>query len=315
MAKTKRKHVWFFTGLAATLLAAPNAMIIKVASSKEIDPFLFNVLRFSAIAVMTLPYLLIKLRKIKSSIYKNTLMSGLYMSIAVISFVWAIKLSQASYVSMLTLLTPIVFVVLSARLTGEKITPRAVIGITLGAVGAMIMILLPVALKQNGTFVFYPTATALTLLNVVSFPMAIIHYKKANDGGIPMIPLVGMTAWIIIIVNLLLWLATGSNEGIPNLSNFQESKYLIGSVLYSGVAVALISRALGVLSYEHVGSAETSALSYLETFLAIMLPVVVLHEHLSIEMVAGGILILLGVIVVEFHNSKHHKHLWIQHHR
>jgi len=80
------------------------------------------------------------------------------------------------------------------------------------------------------------------------------------------------------------------------------------AVGYSGIVVALIGRALNVWSYERVGGAVMSALGYLETFVAILIPVVVLNEKLSPEMVIGGVLILFGVYIVEHHKHPHAKH-------
>lgn len=310
MAKTKRKHYWFLLGLVGTLLAAPNALFVRLAARENFDPFLFNVLRFAAVALVTTPYLVTKLRRVKRSARSSIWKSGLYMSVAVISYVWAIKLSQASYVSMLVLLSPIVFVILSAQLTGEQISRRSMFGITLGALGATVMVFLPVALEQDGTFVFYPAATLLSLVNVVSFPLAIIHYKKANDKGVPILSIMSTTSWIIVATNLLLWLATGAQYSEPSLHQTGTLVGIGASVLYSGIVVALLARTFGVLSYEHIGSATSSALGYLETFLAILLPVMLLGEHLSVEMVIGGALTLLGVAVIEFHRSRYHKHLW-----
>ena len=68
MAKTKRKHYWFLLGLVGSLLAVPNALFVRLAARENFDPFLFNVLRFAAVALVTTPYLVTKLRSIKVAV-------------------------------------------------------------------------------------------------------------------------------------------------------------------------------------------------------------------------------------------------------
>ncbi|MCA9332398.1 DMT family transporter [Candidatus Saccharibacteria bacterium] len=298
MTKTK-SHYWFFVGLIGVLLAAPNATVIKY-SLGEIDPFLFNTLRFLAIALITLPFLIKDRKLINKTNFKQAILAGFFMAAAVMSYVWGIKLSQASYVSIVTLITPIIFILLSAKLTGEKISNKSVAGITIAAIGALIIIVLPVALKQSGEFIFYPLATLFILLNCISFPLAMIYFKKSNESGIPMPSLLSISSFVVCISNAM-FLGTVKNTQVIN------GKVIFG-IIYSGIVVALISRALNLASYEHIGSVVVSALNYLETLVAILLPIIILDEKLSTEMVIGGILILIGVYVVEYHKSAHHKH-------
>jgi drug/metabolite transporter (DMT)-like permease len=70
-------------------------------------------------------------------------------------------------------------------------------------------------------------------------------------------------------------------------------------IAYTAIGVSLLARMLTVLSYKHLGSAVTGGLYYVEGFMSIALPIIVLGEHMTREMLAGGILILLGVLVAE----------------
>ncbi len=303
MAKKSKTNItnWFLLGLVGTLIAAPNATVVKYGTD-HMDPFLFNTLRFLIVSMVTSPFVLVRLGSLRKVSVRSACLAGLCMTIAVISYVLAIKYSQASYVATISLITPIIFIIYSARMTGEKITSRAVAGITLAAIGAMIIVALPIAIHQGASFVFYPAATGWALLSCLTFPLAMIYMKRANESGMSMPAILSITYWIACLVNLACFalVGTGSVRSIDHGAVF--------GIVYSGIAVALVARMIGVLAYEHIGSAITSALAYLETFLAILLPVALLHEHLSVEMVAGGILILCGVYVVEHHKSKSHRH-------
>lgn len=312
MAKKKttksKLKAWFMLGILSIVLGAPNATVIKMGMG-SIEPFLFNATRFSLIALCTVPFLLYSSRKITAKNIRYATYVGIYMLIAVLTFVWAIKLSQASYVAVMTLLTPIAFVILSAKLTGERIGKRAILGITIAAIGAFIIVTLPIALAQDAEFQFYPVATALILCNSISFPLAIIYSKKANQAGLPVISILSISS---LIISTSCWFGAFL-VGI-SIAEVTEKASII-PILYSGIVVALIARGLSILSYEHIGSAVSSALTYGEILLAIIIPVIFLHETLSLEIVVGGVLILLGVYITEHHQSKHAKHFQLfKHH-
>lgn len=299
--KHKNSYHWFLIGLLAAFMAAPNGTIIKYTST-EISPFIFNGLRFGLMAIICSPYIIAARKKITFKNLKATFVVSFFMFSAVMSYVIAIQASQASYVSIITLLTPVVFVIFSLKLTGESVSRRAVAGITLAALGAFIIVAFPVAFQQGASFRFYPLATFFGLCNVITFPLAIIYSKKANDQGLPLTAILGISAWAIFIITMLISILLGDWSG----TSFSSTS-IIG-IVYSGVIVAFLARIMGVASYEHLGSPVISGLSYVETLLAIVIPVIILGEKLSIEMVVGGALILLGVYFVEHHKSVHHKH-------
>lgn len=74
---------------------------------------------------------------------------------------------------------------------------------------------------------------------------------------------------------------------------------VIGSVVFSAIAVSLLARLITIVTYQRIGSAATAGFQYTEVFLAILIPVIVLGEHLTIEMVVGGSLILTGLLIAE----------------
>jgi len=303
MSKTKN-HKWFLAGLLAVLIAAPNAAIVKYGV-ESVSPLVYNTLRFSIVTIITLPLLIRTRHHFTKRNVRYSVISGLAMTGAVFSFITAIKLSQASYVSILTLITPIVFVLMSNRVTGEKINRRSMLGLTLTMIGAMVIVLLPIAIRQSGDFVFYPMATLLSICNSIFFPIAIIYYKKANDDGVPIFTLMSFSTGVVAICSATALLFTYALNIVPVT---KPDTPAIVAALYSGILVALIARSLGVKSYEHIGALRTSALTYLENFLAILVPIIFLGEKLSAEMILGGVLVLIGVYVVEHHKSVHHKH-------
>lgn len=307
MKKNKNNIRWFLLGVLAVLLGAPNNIAIRQVVT-DVDPVAFNVMRFGLISLVVSPYLLMKRRSFTKSAWFYSLFVGLFMTVAVTTHVWAIEQSQASYVAILTLMTPIIFIFYSIKINKEKLNRRSFAGITLAAAGAFTVIALPVVLRQGSDFVFYPLATLLVLVRSLSFPLAIIYAKKAHDAGAPIMAAMGVSSLVVFILSCIMMpFVTGGM--LPIL----QSGDLWG-LLYSAFAVALLARLFNIVSYEKIGAVASSTLSYAEAFLAVLLPIFVLHEKLSVEVVLGGVLILVGVYLVEHHKLPHAKHARILKH-
>ncbi len=307
MSQNKNYQLWLLIGVLAVLVAAPNNIAIRHVVN-HIHPVVFNAVRFGLIAVLVTPYIIMKRRSFTKKAWQYSLLVGVFMAIAVTTHAWAIQKSQASYVAILTLAAPIVFIFYSVKFNKESFNKRSFAGITLAAAGAFTIIALPVVLHQGSHFVFYPLATVLVAVRSLTFPLAIILAKKAHDQGAPIMATMGVSSWVVFLFSgsLLPLVSSGTLPAI-------EPSVWFG-IVYSALGVALLARMLNVVSYERIGSVASAGLSYLEACLAVILPVFVLHEQLSLEMVVGGILILLGVYVVEHHKSTHHKHAHILHH-
>lgn len=292
--------------LLGAVIAAPNGTVVKLAVG-GLDPFLMNVLRFAFVALVCAPFVWRERYKLTRHNLRLILIAGLYLAVAVSSFVQAVKASQANYVSIVALLTPIVLLIYSVKLYGEKLSQRTVSGITLAALGGCVLVLLPLA-DASGGAQFYPLATVLMLMNCLSYPIALLTLKKANETGLSMISLIGLSSLVVAAISAALLLTIGGDVTAPSGTEWF-------SIVYSGLAVALLGRMCKVWSYEHIGAAATSAVMYVETFLAILLPVLVLREHIAAGTVIGGTLVLLGVYLVESHKllAHRHHHFWRTH--
>lgn len=305
----KSRKFWLGASILYAVLTAPNATVIKAAVG-DIDVHYWNLLRFLPVALVALPFVIKAWPVIcRRHVLSRVVGAGLCMSIAVVCYVFAIELSQASYVSIVTLVTPIIIVLLSFLITKERITRRAMTGVTLAALGATVLVVLPLALAQ-GTISFYPLATLLALINCVGFSLAVVLMRQTNERAhVPLMASIGVAGIFTAIIGGVLFLLMG------NTSHVSTAPSVLAAAIYSGVGVALIGRMTSVKILEKLGASGMGAIEYLEIFLAVLIPVVVLGERLSITMVIGGILILLGLYIIEHRKRPHHKtHFIWRHH-
>ncbi len=168
---------------------------------------------------------------------------------------------------------------------------------------------LPVIIVGDG---INPIAIVAGVVDCLVYPLFVIFTRKANESGLPMMVSFCLSAMMVAIVCTIL---AFSINGIDTYNSALSANVVI-ALVYSGIIVALIVRVLNVFSYEHIGSAALSGASYLESLLAIIIPIIILGEHLSLELVIGAILIIIGVYIVEtVHNSHKHRHIHTMRHR
>lgn len=309
MTKTKQKSnnlsYWLSIGLIAQLLIAPNSTVMKVLVD-QIDPLLFNAIRGSIAVLVSLPFVIMAISKINKTNLAYVVAAGLCMTIATIANVLALQASQASYVVVMSLLNPIILVVLSSRLMGEKVSFRSSAGITLAALGAFVAVSLPLFIGGDTSLQFYPLATVLMLFSCFFFPLGLIMFHKAHESGLSLPAVQGMSSVVIAVISFIAFYAVGGS--IDGVSELSTSSWI--GIVYSGVVVIFIARIMANASLERIGASAFGGLVYLENIVAVIIPVLFLSEKLSVAMILGGVLMLVGVYLTEKHRIKHHPHLF-----
>lgn len=300
--KTKNTVIWSVIALAALLIAAPNGTITKIVT-ETLDPLWLNVYRFLLVGLLTLPAVIIARKKFNRTNLKYTVLTGISYAAAVACYTTAISLSQASYVAIISLATPILLILFSVYLTKETINHRSYVGITVAALGAFSIIALPALYGGGVSGDVNIAATLLALGNCVSFPLVVIFSRKSSEHGLNLWATLGLGAWIVVAVNALLAVLV-SEQALTIEPLMRWDIALL--VAFSAIGVSLLSRLITVVVYQHIGSAIIAAMHYLESFVAILLPILILGEILTIEMIIGGFLILIGVLIIEI---KHRPHL------
>ncbi|PID31514.1 hypothetical protein CR983_00635 [Candidatus Saccharibacteria bacterium] len=304
----KNTRLWILLALVMALITAPHPTVTRMVVLDS-DPFYWLFVRSLILVLATAPFVLRARRQLREKMTaRYVLESAVWMSIAVVCYVLAINYSQASYVAIISLIIPIVMVGLSIVLLGERMTRRATAGIILAALGAMVLVVLPIALAQ-GELSFYPLATGLALVNAFGFSMSIIRMRQANEHShMPLTAIVGVYSLMVMTVSggLFWWM------GDPVRVSVSFEFWL--AAIYSALWVALLARILMVKVFERLGAAFCSAMIYFETFLAVLLPVFILGEQLSLTMVVGGTLILAGLYVIEHHKRRHARHHFVWRH-
>lgn len=307
--KTKKNIIWLIVAasLSYILLLAPYNTLVRIMEP-SVDPYYLVAVKIAIVGIVCLPITLRSLKKLfNKRMYKYTLGSAFFSAIAIITAPLAVYASQASYVSVIALSFPVMFVLLSTWLLKEKLTHRTVAGIALALAGASIIVLVPFAINHSGGE-FYLLGTILAIANGVSAALATILVKKTHAMKIPVMATLGVNSWFALAVSVGLFMLLGDPSKTPTDIGF------IIFILYASIGVTLLGKVVNLKMFELTNSAFVSVIMYVQTFAAIVTPVLILGESLSLPMVIGGVCILIAVYIIESHKTHHfHKHTWHHH--
>ncbi len=308
----KNKQKYFIYGLIACVIGSANATVIR-HTTYSVDAIYFNFLRYCLAAIVCLPFFIRYSHKLNLKNVRYSLFSGIALFVATICYVIAIQLSQATYVTLLTLLNPIMLVVLTLRLTKDRVKMKHLAGFSIAAFGALLVVTGPLIAKGNTTFGFYPVATIMILINAVAFPLGIIYARKAGESRkkLPLISTIFIQASVIAALSFATSLAI--NNSTRGFFNANITMPVVIGAIYSGIGVGVVDRLLTITSYRNIGAAINGGLAYLGIFLSITISVMVLNEKLSLIALVGGGMILLGIYVSEKHLNPQRKHRSLLH--
>lgn len=293
---TLSRHLWVGVAIFVTLITAPIAVLLKIGSDIS-GVWVWTMTRFLVIFLMCLPFMIAYRKHYLDSwrSFRTMLISSVLMATAVVTYILAIANSNASFMVIFSLMSPVFLVILGSRAFKEKLTHRTVVGIGTALVGGLTLAFLPVLM--SGGVGFYPMAALFGLANVLAYSSGMIYFRKNSERGVPVLVLTGYAGLLGSVVTYVFM--TFSNE----VFNFNFSPVYIFALFYTTAVVELVARTLNVQAFKRVGSSLIAGLAYVEILLAIIISVLVLEEQITPSMGIGAILILLGVYKIETESS------------
>jgi len=304
-SKNRRYAWWLFVGLFSALITSPNALFLKIATS-QIDGFTMPLLRSIVLVIALLPTVTVasvRYRKQIKKAKKDILIAAVCLGSCTVAFAIAIYLGPASHVQIVALLTPILLVVFVAKIIHEKIKRRAKLGIVVAAIGGLLAVALPAIAGKAMSSSFNVLQILFALANSVLYALALVYLRRSREQGVPIFVVVILSGFVTIILAIMGGLAFSKVPMLEQIRSLNWTGWLI--VLFNGLIVGILSRILSVSSYRHIDAAVAGGIEYLNTILGIMLPLVVLGEKLSPELIGGGLLMLIGIYVAEGHKHMH----------
>ncbi|MDO8657819.1 MAG: DMT family transporter [Candidatus Levybacteria bacterium] len=274
--------------LLASILGGATQTVAKIGLV-SFPPLSFAFLRFLIAGIIVLPFLL-KNNFLKD--LKQLIPFSLLGTINIAFFILGIKTTTATIGTLLYAAVPLLTAVILLVLFGERITRRKKVGITVGFIGVVFIALLPViekAEKFSGDLL----GNVLIGIAVISWSLYMTYSKKKLQSFSPFIV---TSAFIWVTCSALFPLFLVDLISYPNWwQNITLSS--VSSLGYISVVSTVIVFLLIQYSIKHGGSILASMQYYLLPIFAYISAFFLLGERLTMELIIGGSLALLGVYI------------------
>lgn len=299
--KIKTKINWLLVGILMLFVILPGGIFLKLTSS-EINPYLVAVLRYGIIIIAMLPFMINAFRE-----HSKLLRKKLHIIIPVILLtctggpfhVMAIASSSVSLVEIMNLAAPIVFAIISIMFTTDKVSRHAVIGLLFAVLGGLLIIIWPLFSGEGAALMFGWQPILLQGIVIVQASIYTVFLRKMNEAGIPLTSLVGLSFVAAFLVSIPMAIMDGGPGVFSEISNLSAGGWAM--IIYLAIVISVVARIIRTKAYENIGTATHASLEYLYCFMAIVAPLFILGEALSIELIIGALLIIIGIVFTRKH--------------
>jgi drug/metabolite transporter (DMT)-like permease len=289
LSKRLKAHIAL---LIVALIYGSNYSIAKVVLDQEyMQPLGFILLRvISGVLLFHLFHLLFVREKIKKSDWWLFLLCGLFgVAINQMFFFLGLKKTTPINASLIMTTTPILVLVISALMIGERITLRKVLGIITGAAGAILLISYgqQVAFKKEGLI-----GDLFVLTNATSYGIYLVIVKTLMRRYHP----ITVVKWVFTFGVLFVIPFGGSDLFATEWGSFPAYIWLaIAFVLLFTTFIAYLFNAYALVT---VNPSVVSIYIYLQPLFATAIALLMAQDQLDWIKIVSAVLIFIGVYLV-----------------
>jgi len=283
-------------GVIVTFLWSSSVVLIRLGLTEEdVDPIGFAGVRFALAAILLLPLAAPRLRAARvweaspRSLLGVAVYGLLMFCVAQVAFYVALGDLTASTVGLLMALAPIVTAVMVMRSQHERASTLQVAGIGVLIVGVVVYF-----------GVELPNEAGLALLAGAAIPIVVgasarlgrhlaVDAQRLYGGAL------GLTALAMTVGGFATLILALVVEGIPA---FSARAWLL--IIWLAAVNTALTYTLWTQSQRSLRAVESSVLGDLTVILIALLAWIVLGEALDLGQVLGLLLVLSGVVIVQF---------------
>ncbi len=226
----------------------------------------------------------------RSQLLATVLLGALGVFAYNLFFMGAVHRIPASRAALIIALNPVITIVISSFVFGDKLRAHRWVGILVALIGVWIVVshgdVLSIASAGVGLGEF------MMLGAVTSWALYTVIGRKVLVGLTPL----AATNYAAIWGTLMLGLVAAPH--IPELTAEQFGWKVIVSLLYLGVFGTAIAFVWYYISIKKLGTAITSIFTNLVPVFGVLISVLLLGEQLLVSMLVGGAVAIAGVMMV-----------------
>jgi drug/metabolite transporter (DMT)-like permease len=288
----KTNNFWLGLMLIGVIISVPEGTLIRIIGD-SLSVSMMTMLRYAVAAVFAFPFILVALRERQVTPKRLLYMMLVAIPLALDPLIsqYVIEKTNASFQAILSLSTPIVFIIIPTIITKDRISRNKILGFLFAVLGSMVMVALP-NFGHSSVTNFGPVPVILMFVQAICISFEIIIWRKENERGTPLIVILGTFYFVWAVIAGIMAIVLGETGQIQNLTT---SNLLI--VIYLGMVASIIYNAVFTDFYRHIGTTSAATMKYFKKALTIIMPVVVLGEAISWPIATGTLLIVIGVII------------------
>ena len=280
----------YFALTLVSLLYGINYSVLKIIVPEHIGPFGFIVIRVILASSIFWLFYFFNQEKIDWKVDGIKLAMCALTGVAInqLLFYKGISLTSAVNGSIIMTLTPILVLLWASLILGEKITRNKIIGVTLGLIGAIIIVYKPDLMASSGNW----RGDVLVLLNGGSYALYLVLVKPLMKKYKPMT----VVTWIFTI-GIVFVFPVGINEALQVDFMKLPTKVWWGAT-YAILMVTVVVYFLNAWTLIKVNSSVVGAFIYLQPIFATITAILFFGEVFLIKHLIAACFVFAGVGMV-----------------
>ncbi|WP_462250558.1 DMT family transporter [Ekhidna sp.] len=273
-------------------LWGPSFLFIKIAV-EQVPPIMLAALRIGIAALFLNAFLYLKGHRLPFDLdfWKKTFIAGFFaQALPFVLINWGEQFVDSSLASILNGLVPLFTIIIAHFLVAEeKLTQTKLAGVVIGFIGLMVLVMPSLLNGVEGSL------SGIVSITIAAFSYGIgLSYIRKNFVNTP-----SFTAPAAQLLSVSTYLIPIALIAYPQFDYEMLSSDVIGSIL----ALAFFGTAIAFIVYfkliERSGAGYASLVTYLMPIYGVMLGVLFLDEKITIWILFGAILILLGIRITK----------------
>ena len=275
--------------IATIVIWAFNITVTKYVLTHGFQPLAYGALRYSAAAILAVVVAVVLEGSLRVGGRRNLALVGaasVLLLINQVSFVYALKLGSATTVALILGMTPIFAAIIASLVGLEQLTGRFWVATLIGFAGVAL-----VALGSGGNLSSDLGGDLLAILLAISWAAYSVTIAPLMRTYSPY-----RISAVVLVIMCIPFVALST----PQIADQDYAS--LGALVWAGLAFAIVgplflTNILWFKSIAIVGPSRATLFANAQPFVAAIFAALILSEHLHWLQIAGGMAILLGIVL------------------
>jgi len=276
-------------GLLLTAAIWGFAFVVVKDSLDYVGPFYMVAIRYTLAAIVMALIFLKKWKNFNKKYIKHGIISGFFLGMGYITQTIGCNFTTAGKNAFLTtvyvILIPLIIWVIYKKRPSWFVFVAAIMSVT--GIGLLAL--------GTGDSSGLNKGDIFTLICGLFYALHIVWTEKYNKQGDDTLLLTNVQ---FFMASILAWILAPFFDGKLAVSVFANSKVIV-SMLYLGLFSTMLCFSLQNLGLKYVKSSLAALFLSFESVFGVLFSTIVLHEVLTLRMIAGCVLIFLAIVIAE----------------